>query len=132
MHCFQQKGEITNCVHVKCQETGGKKKSTVTIIISLSSPEYFNLKEIDGVYFFKKNFFPIESVSTHNYPLDLSLAVFCAFVSNFVNECLDQVILCGHPFDVKIRWMKLEPIIQSEVSQKGKHQHSILTHIYGI
>ena len=28
--------------------------------------------------------------------------------------------------------MKLEPIIQSEVSQKEKHQHSILTHIYGI
>ena len=26
--------------------------------------------------------------------------------------------------------MKLEPIIQSEVSQKEKHQYSILTHIY--
>ena len=25
-----------------------------------------------------------------------------------------------------------EPIIQSEVSQKEKHQYSILTHIYGI
>ena len=30
------------------------------------------------------------------------------------------------------RWMKLEPIIQSEVSQKEKHQYSILAHIYGI
>ena len=30
------------------------------------------------------------------------------------------------------RWMKLEPIIQSEVSQKDKDQYSILTHIYGI
>ena len=29
-----------------------------------------------------------------------------------------------------MRWMKLEPIIQSEVSQKEKHQYSILTHIY--
>ena len=28
--------------------------------------------------------------------------------------------------------MKLEPIIQSEVSQKEKHQYSILTQIYGI
>ena len=28
--------------------------------------------------------------------------------------------------------MKLEPIIQSEVSQKEKHQYSILMHIYGI
>ena len=31
-----------------------------------------------------------------------------------------------------MRWMKLEPIIQNEVSQKEKHQYSILTHIYGI
>ena len=28
--------------------------------------------------------------------------------------------------------MKLEPIIQSELSQKDKDQYSILTHIYGI
>ena len=33
---------------------------------------------------------------------------------------------------VLMRWMKLELIIQSEVSQKEKHEHSILTHIYGI
>ena len=32
---------------------------------------------------------------------------------------------------VLMRWIKLEPI-QSEVSQKEKHQYSILTHIYGI
>ena len=31
-----------------------------------------------------------------------------------------------------MRWMKLEPIIQSEVSQKEKHQYSILMHIYEI
>ena len=30
---------------------------------------------------------------------------------------------------VLMRWMKLEPIIQS---QKEKYQYSILTHIYGI
>ena len=33
---------------------------------------------------------------------------------------------------VLMRWMKLEPVIQSEVSQKEKHQYSILAHIYGI
>ena len=33
---------------------------------------------------------------------------------------------------VLMRWMKLEPIIQSEVSQKHKDQYSILTHTYGI
>ena len=31
-----------------------------------------------------------------------------------------------------IWWLQLEPIIQSEVSQKEKHQYSILMHIYGI
>ena len=31
---------------------------------------------------------------------------------------------------VLVRWMKLEPIIQREVSQIKKHQYSILTHIY--
>ena len=33
---------------------------------------------------------------------------------------------------VLMRWMKLEPIIQREVSQKDKDQYSILTHTYGI
>ena len=33
---------------------------------------------------------------------------------------------------VLMRWMKLETIIQSEVSQKEKHQYSILMHIYRI
>ena len=33
---------------------------------------------------------------------------------------------------VLMRWMKPEPIIQSEVSQREKHQYSMLTHIYGI
>ena len=33
---------------------------------------------------------------------------------------------------VLMRWMKLEPIILSEVSQKDKHQYGILMHIYGI
>ena len=33
---------------------------------------------------------------------------------------------------VLLTWMKLEPIIQSKVSQKEKYQYSILTYIYGI
>ena len=33
---------------------------------------------------------------------------------------------------VLVKWMNLEPIIQSEVSQKGKDKYCILTHIYGI
>ena len=31
---------------------------------------------------------------------------------------------------VLMRWMNLEPIIQSEVSQKKKDKYHILTHIY--
>ena len=33
---------------------------------------------------------------------------------------------------VLMRWMNLEPIIQSEVSQKEKGKYSNLKHIYGI
>ena len=32
---------------------------------------------------------------------------------------------------VLVRWMNLEPVIQSEVSQKEKDKYLILTHIYG-
>ena len=35
-------------------------------------------------------------------------------------------VIKKNPFEsVLMRWMKLEPIIQSEVSQKEKHQYSI-------
>ena len=33
---------------------------------------------------------------------------------------------------VLMRWMNLEPIIESEVSQREKDKYCILTHIYGI
>ena len=33
---------------------------------------------------------------------------------------------------VLMRWMNLEPIIQSEVSQKEKEKYGNLTHMYGI
>ena len=33
---------------------------------------------------------------------------------------------------VLMRWMNLEPIIQSEVSLKEKYKYCTLTHIYGI
>ena len=31
-----------------------------------------------------------------------------------------------------VRWMELESVIQTEVSQKEKNKYSTLTHIYGI
>ena len=33
---------------------------------------------------------------------------------------------------VLLRWMNLEPVIQSEVSQKEKNKYHILTHTHGI
>ena len=33
---------------------------------------------------------------------------------------------------VLVRWMNLEPVVQSEVSQKEKNKYLILTHMYGI
>ena len=58
---------------------------------------------------------------------------------HLVKTMVFPVLMYGHEsWTVKkagcqrLRWMKLEPIIQSEVSQKEKHQYSILIHIYGI
>ena len=31
-----------------------------------------------------------------------------------------------------VRWMDIESVIQSEVSQKEKNKYHMLTHIYGI
>ena len=33
---------------------------------------------------------------------------------------------------VLVRWMNLEPVLHSEVSQKKKNKYSILTHMYRI
>ena len=45
-------------------------------------------------------------------------------------------ILLGHKKNafesVLVRWMNLEPIIQSEISQKEKDKYRIQMHIYGI
>ena len=51
------------------------------------------------------------------------------------DECIRKLwyIYTMNSFEsVLMRWMKLEPIIQSEVSQKDKDHYNILTHIYGI
>ena len=44
----------------------------------------------------------------------------------------DSVIKWNASESVLMRWMKLEPIMQNEVSQKDKYKYCILTHIYGI
>ena len=43
------------------------------------------------------------------------------------------ILLSHNIFEsVLMKWMNLEPIIQSEVSQKEKEKYCILTHMYGI
>ena len=56
------------------------------------------------------------------YSLDILLVLFGTYLA-IKNNTFELVVM---------RWMKLEPIIQSEVSQKEKHQYSILMRIYGI
>ena len=50
--------------------------------------------------------------------------------------CIYNEILFSHKQNefesVLVRWMNLEPVIHSEVSQKEKNKQQILTHIYGI
>ena len=50
----------------------------------------------------------------------------------YTMECYSAIKKKNTYESVLMRWMKLEPIIQSEVSQKEKYQYSILMHIYGI
>ena len=51
---------------------------------------------------------------------------------NFQNKKSVTYIKKNSFESVLMRWMKLEPIVQSKVSQKDKDHYSILTHVYGI
>ena len=60
-------------------------------------------------------------------------ALICFVSFAFISALIYKISFLLNTFEsVLMRWMKLEPIIQSEVSQKEKHQYSKLTHIYGI
>ena len=56
----------------------------------------------------------------------------CLMFKGVSLESLKSYGVVGTFESVLMRQMKLEPIIQSEVSQKEKHQYHILMHIYGI
>ena len=49
--------------------------------------------------------------------------IYNGILLNFIKGAFESVIM---------RWMSLEPFIQSEVSQKEKYKGHILIHIYGI
>ena len=71
-----------------------------------------------------------------------STKVYGEKLHNYINLFVFFTVLAFALLGQKQWWVKggtseknqssLEPIIQSEVSQKEKHQYSILTHIYGI
>ena len=57
----------------------------------------------------------------------------CFYVLAITNSAVYYSAIKKNAFEAFLmRWMKPEPIIQCEVSQKEKHQYSILTHTYGI
>ena len=73
----------------------------------------------------------LEKVSFHSNPKERQ----CQRMLKLPHNCTMEYYLAikKNTFEsVLMRWMKLEPIIQSEVSQKEKHQYSILTPIYGL
>ena len=79
-----------------------------------------------------------QSCLTLRNPIDCSLpgssihGIFQARVLEWVASAFYSAIKKNTFESVLMRWMKLDSIIQSEVSQKEKHQYNILTHIYGI
>ena len=76
---------------------------------------------------------PTESKSPFYTSVSLLLSCIEGYHYHLSKFHIYVLVYCIGTFEsVLMRWMKLEPIIQSEVSQKEKHQYSILTHIYGI
>ena len=85
-----------------------------------------------------------QSCLTLSYPMDCSLpgssihGIFQRTVLEwgaiaFSHWDITQSLKKRNTFEsVLIRWINLEPITQSEVSQKVKDKYHILTHIYGI
>ena len=56
-----------------------------------------------------------------------------AVLGSVLNSNKEYLAIERNAFEsVLMRWMNLEPIIQSEVSQKEKNKYRILTHVYGI
>ena len=73
---------------------------------------------------------PPSHLPPHTIPLDHPSAPAPSFLypaSNLDWQFISYMILYMFQFEsILMRWMKLEPIIQSELSQKEGHQHSML------
>ena len=62
----------------------------------------------------------------------------CPLTDEWIKKLCVQCIMGYHSAikrntfeSVLMRWMNLEPIIQSEVSQKDRNKYPILMHVYG-
>ena len=85
------------------------------------------LSRIQGYHYHLSEFHIYVLYSTLYWCFSFWLTSLCIIGSSFIH-----LIRKDSNVFFLMRWMKLEPIIQSEVSQKEKDQYSILTHIYGI
>ena len=68
------------------------------------------------------NFHAYGILQLKNFPQNSIDIELCELLVNFRNETELFVV----------RWMDLESVIQSEISQKEKNKYRMLTHIYGI
>ena len=73
-----------------------------------------------------------DEIMTENFPKWKKETDFQVGKSKRVPNKINSKISTRRHITIKMAKVTLEPIIQSEVSQKEKHQYSILLHIYGI
>ena len=125
------------CLSATCMSCLEKCPFSSLAHLLIGSFIFLDLSYISCLYIFE-----ISCLSVASFAIIFSHSEGCLFTLLIVSFVVQKflILIRSHLFifafisieSVLMRWMKLEPIIQSEVSQKEKHQYSILTHIYGI
>ena len=97
-----------------------RKENPLTLLVGMQTSTATMENSVEISY---DTAIPLLGIHTEETRIELWYIYTMEYYSGFKKNTFESVLM---------RWMKLEPIIQSEVSQKEKHQYSILTHIYGI
>ena len=104
--------------------SAGKQKQTVRIhLIKKSLSSSISIMFIAALFIIARTWKQPRCPSADDWIRKLWYIYTMEYYSAIKKNSFESVIM---------RWTKLEPIIQSEVSQKDKDHYSILTHIYGI